>query len=100
MQVSIEKDNARIEYDLRLNIYDCAGDNENMNLLKVYFKNVSVVVLVYSINSNDSHQRIQSWIEAVNKTKQPGSVVHFALVGTKKDLDRVVPQNAGNLLKK
>ena len=59
------KDGAE-EYTMTMNIFDCAGDNSNMNLLKIYWSGVNVVVLVYSIDSHISYDSLHNWIEAVN----------------------------------
>jgi len=40
------------EVNLTMNIYDCAGDNSNLNLLKNFWTGVNIIVLVYSIDSN------------------------------------------------
>ena len=74
------------QYNLTMRIYDCAGDNSTMNLLKIYWTNVSAVVLVYSIDSNQSFERLHNWIEAMNQTKKHNVVVHIALVASKSDL--------------
>ena len=90
INVKIEKE----QFNMNMNIFDCAGDNSNFNLLRIYWTGVSVIVLVYSIDSKQSFQRLHNWIEAVNKTKNPNEVIHFALVASKSDLDnRLVPSS-------
>ena len=86
-------------YNMTMNIYDCAGDNSNFNLLRIYWTDVNVIVLVYSVDSNQSFQRLQNWVEAINKTKQPNEVVHIALVASKSDLAKTVPNVQGQRFK-
>ena len=89
------------DYQVSMMIYDCAGDASNQNLLKIYWQDVNVIILVYSIDSNRSFESLHNWIEAVNKTKRPNEVVHFALVASKADLgeQRMVPNGSGQRLK-
>ena len=84
-----------------MRLYDCAGDNSTLNLLNIYWTGVSAIILVYSIDSNQSFDRLQNWIDAMNKTKGPDEVVNIAIVASKSDLQaaRTVPSAQGFQLK-
>ena len=71
---------------MTMRLYDCAGDNSTLNLLNIYWTGVNAIVLVYSIDSNQSFDRLHNWLDAMNKTKKPAEVVHIALVASKSDL--------------
>ena len=49
-----------------MDIFDCAGDHNNQNLLKIYWNNVKCVILVYSIDSKVSYDKLYDWIDAAN----------------------------------
>lgn len=87
--------------NITLRLYDCAGDNSTQNLLNIYWQGVNAIVLVYSIDSNQSFDRLQNWIDAMNRTKKANEVVHIALVASKSDLQasRLVPTAQGFQLK-
>ena len=99
MQVSM--DGGATQMNITLRLYDCAGDNSTQNLLSIYWQGVNAIILVYSIDSNQSFDRLQNWIDAMNLTKQPNEVVHIALVASKSDLQasRLVPTAQGFWLK-
>ena len=82
----IKINDANGQINLTMRIYDCAGDNSTQNLLNIYWKGVNAIVLVYSIDSTQSFDKLWNWIDAMNKTKRPDEVVHIALVASKSDL--------------
>ena len=100
-ELQVNMDSGGTQMNITLRLYDCAGDNSTQNLLNIYWQGVNAIVLVYSIDSNQSFDRLQNWIDAMNRTKKANEVVHIALVASKSDLQasRLVPTAQGFQLK-
>ena len=62
----IVRDSGGKDFEIKLNIYDCAGDNSNLSLLKNYWTEVHTVVLVYSLESKPSCDKLLDWVDAIN----------------------------------
>ena len=67
-----------------LNIWDTAGQEKYRNVVDLYFRDISVVVIVFDVSNHSSYQMISYWIEIV-KNKAPENV-KIIICGNKIDL--------------
>ena len=87
--------NIRINEKLiKLQIWDCGGQEIYRSLISNFFRNSSISIIVYSIDSKESFQHIGNWLQEI-KNKNPNSKI--VLVGNKSDLEnsREVPKDEG-----
>ena len=76
---------ARIDnQDVRLLLYDTAGQEKFRSLIPMYMRDADIIIVVYDITSKDSFTHINNWLEKVNELKGRDAI--FALVGNKLDL--------------
>lgn len=80
------------KHRVKLNIWDAEGDQKLHQLAHLFVRDVQVGVLVYGINSRQSFENLDLWIEHLEEANE--DFVIF-LVGNKADLSeqRAVPQN-------
>jgi len=76
--------------DIKLQIFDTAGQERFFSITKAYFRGAHGVLLVYDITSKDSFEHIQRWSSQLDA---PGSSANKILVGNKADLEslRAIP---------
>ena len=72
---------------IRLNIWDTAGQEKYENMPKQYFKNSNGIIIVYDVNSKNSFNRINMWIDTI-KVECDIKKVSLVLVGNKIDKDK------------
>ena len=70
---------------LKLNIWDTAGQEGYRSLIKSYFKDASLVLIVYSINKMNTFKSIEEWIRQVKTECNPD--IKIFLIGNKADLE-------------
>lgn len=68
---------------IRLDIWDTAGQERFNALIKMYYRNVDLVIVVFDITNKDSFIRAQNLIKEVKACENP----EFILLGNKFDLD-------------
>ena len=80
--------------EIQLNIWDAAGDASVHNLAHLFLRDVQVGILVYSINSKKSFEKLEEWLDHLEENNE--KFILF-LVGNKSDLtrDRAVPYTFG-----
>ena len=78
---------------VRLNIWDTAGQERFRSVSKAYFRNAVGAVLVFSLDSIETFNDLDSWINDLNKLSTPNAAI--ILIGNKCDLknDRQVSES-------
>ena len=82
---------------LRMQIWDTAGQEKFDAIASTYYKSTDVVLLVYSIDSMNSFERINEWAKQVDDNIAKDEQQIRILIGNKTDLEdeRKVPQEEG-----
>ena len=76
-----------------LKLVDTAGQEKYRALTKSYFKNVDVVLFVFSMDDKDTFDTIKDWMELFkNNNIKEGEIPKY-LVGNKNDLETKVEQS-------
>jgi small GTP-binding protein len=70
---------------VRLNIWDTAGQERYRSLAPMYYREMDVGCIVYSVDSLSSFEAVKGWYEGFRE--QVGSQPKFYLLGNKKDLE-------------
>ena len=78
----IEKNGKRV----LLQIWDTAGQERFRNVTKNYFQASQGFVLAYDINSKESFEKVQYWVEEIKSNAE--EKIKCILIGTKCDLDK------------
>ena len=79
---TVENDDGSVT-NLKLNIWDAAGDAHVQNLAHLFVQNVQCGILVYAIDSRFSFDQLTEWHKHL---KEANEDVLLALVGNKSDL--------------
>ena len=86
--------------NVKLQIYDTAGQERYMALNKSLFQKVQGIILMYDLTNRDSYENITKWLNLVNQTVINKTVI---LVGNKLDLSeekRIVSETEAEQLAK
>ena len=89
------------DQDVRLILYDTAGQEKFRSLIPMYIREAQIILLIYDIADKDSFDSIPKWIQEVLDVKNSEAV--FALIGNKNDLEKerkVILKKDKNLLMK
>ena len=73
------------DQDVRLIIYDTAGQEKFRSLIPMYIREAQIILLVYDISDKDSFDAMPNWIQEVKEVLNKEVV--FALIGNKMDLE-------------
>ena len=73
------------EEDVKLGVWDTAGEENFRGVAAVFLKDTNAVVFVYDITNKESFNNIPTWMNLA-QTKDPKEAVYF-LVGNKADMD-------------
>ena len=73
------------DQDVRLILYDTAGQEKFRSLIPMYTREANIIILVYDITRKDSFLHIPSWINELTNVKIEDII--FVLVGNKIDLN-------------
>ena len=73
------------DQDVRLIIYDTAGQEKFRSLIPMYIREAQIILLVYDISDKDSFDAMPNWIKEVKEVLNKEVV--FALIGNKMDLE-------------
>ena len=73
------------DQDVRLIIYDTAGQEKFRSLIPMYIREAQITLLVYDISDKDSFDAMPNWIQEVKEVLNKEVV--FALIGNKMDLE-------------
>ena len=69
----------------RLQIWDTAGQESFLSMVRVYYKNSSCVFIVYDITEKETFDHVEFWLNEIKK-EAPESI-HYVLIGNKNDLE-------------
>ena len=73
------------DQDVRLIIYDTAGQEKFRSLIPMYIREAQIILLVYDITDKESFDAMPNWIQEVKEVINKEVV--FALIGNKIDLE-------------
>ena len=69
---------------IKLEIWDTCGQEAYRSLIKTFFNNTSLAVIVYAINNRDSFDSIEEWIRTLRNLCSPD--IRIFLIGNKNDI--------------
>ena len=69
---------------IRLQIWDTCGQELYRSLISNYYRNSSLAIIVYAVNSTDSFENIEMWLRQIRKNSSPDTKVF--LIANKIDL--------------
>ena len=70
---------------IKLEIWDTCGQEMYRSLIANFYRNASLAMMVYSINSKESFSHINTWIKEVKLQSHPD--IKIILIGNKSDLE-------------
>ena len=73
------------DQDVRLIIYDTAGQEKFRSLIPMYIREAQIILFIYDISDEESFNSIPKWIQEVKEVLKEEVV--FALIGNKLDLE-------------
>ena len=77
--------------NIKIQIWDSAGQEKYKGLIPSYVRNSSIVFIVYDISNRSSFDNVQNWINFVKNIEKTTMI----LLGNKIDLDREVETKEG-----
>ena len=82
--------------NVRLLLYDTAGQEKFKSLIPMYIRDASIIIVVYDVTVKDSFTHTSHWVNETKDLKREDAI--FVLVGNKIDLDdkRQVSTKDGN----
>mgnify|MGYP000432165125 CR=1 FL=1 len=88
-QLIVDKQN------IRLVLYDTAGQEKFKSLLKLYIRDSNIVIVVYDITNRESFTNLDYWLEEIKELNKDKLII--AIVGNKldKEGERVVKTQEG-----
>ena len=94
--LDFQSKNVKIDnQDVRLILYDTAGQEKFRSLIPMYIREAQIILLIYDITDRDSFDSMPKWLKEIFDVKNSEAV--FVLIGNKIDLenDRKVPTEEG-----
>ena len=73
------------DQDVRLILYDTAGQEKFRSLIPMYIREAQIILLIYDISERESFDSMPKWLKEVIDVKNTDAV--FALIGNKIDLE-------------
>ena len=73
------------DQDVRLIIYDTAGQEKFRSLIPMYIREAQIILFIYDISDEESFNSIPKWIQQVKEVLKEEVV--FVLIGNKIDLE-------------
>ena len=70
---------------IKLQIWDTCGQEIYRSLISSFYRNASLAMMVYAINSKESFSHIETWLKEVKLQSNPD--IKIFLVGNKADLE-------------
>lgn len=70
---------------VKLEIWDTAGQERYRSLVPMYYKNASIILIIFDITNKESFNDAQYWIKQIHENTFNNPLI--ALVGNKKDLE-------------
>ena len=71
--------------EIRLQIWDTCGQEAYKSLITNFYRNASLAIITYSIDSEESFKNIENWIKDLKANSNPD--VKMMLIGCKNDLE-------------
>ena len=86
-EINIKENEKEVKKNIRISLYDTAGQERFLSSTKSYFKRANGVILLYSIIDKRSFDNLSKWLNEVNKVldNKKGKYLIF-LIGTKYDI--------------
>ena len=78
---------------IKLNLIDTSGQEKYRSLSASYFRNVDVVLFVFSLDTKSSFDGMQEWINTFKENNAGTYVKKMYLIGNKNDLPQNIEQN-------
>ena len=72
-------------HEIRLNIWDTAGEERFRNITSQYYKGAEGIILVFDLTKKESFDKINDWIKQIKLNTQSDEIA-IVLLGNKKDL--------------
>ena len=82
--------------NVKIQIWDSAGQEKYKGLIPSYVRNSSIVFIVYDVSNRSSFDNVPNWISFVKNIEKTTMI----LVGNKTDMQREVQTNEGEQLSK
>lgn len=79
-KIKIKKINNK---NIKLNIWDTAGQEKFRSLISSYYRNVDIILFVFDLTNKQSFRNIEYWYEEIKSTLKSHNRLY--LVGTKND---------------
>ena len=82
---------------IKFEIWDTCGQETYRSLIKSYYRNTSLIILVYSIDDKKSFNKLNSWLNDIRSFSEKN--VKIFLVGNKIDINdekRIITKDMGN----
>ena len=73
------------DHIIKLQIWDTCGQENYRSIIKSFYRNSSLAIIVYSIDSKESFKALQAWLNEIKTESNPD--IDILLVGNKADLD-------------
>ena len=74
------------DQDIRLILYDTAGQEKFRSLIPMYIREAQIILLIYDVTDKESFDSMPKWISQIDDVKN--SEVVFVLIGNKIDLEK------------
>ena len=85
MDITTSNNNVKKNNKVKLFIWDTVGQERYFSITKSYFRGVSGIFLVFSLNNLASFRNLEKWLEEIKNSNENKNVVIF-LIGNKSDL--------------
>lgn len=76
------------ELKLKLQIWDTCGQEMYRSLIQGFYRNTSLALIVYDVNSQKSYDGLEIWLKDIRQHTEPDLPIFVA--GNKSDLEKVV----------
>ena len=73
------------DQDVRLILYDTAGQEKFRSLIPMYIREAQIILLIYDISDKESFESMPKWIQEILDVKNSEAI--FVLIGNKIDLE-------------
>ena len=80
-------------YNIKLNIWDTAGQENFKSIIKSYYKKCAICLLVYDISSLQSFEDLNYWYNVITE-ENPNVII--LVVGNKIDKERIIKEDEIN----
>lgn len=74
---------------VNLNIWDTCGEEKFKSITKQYYRDASVILLVYDLTNENSSKSIENWLNEIKNSITIDSEIF--LVGNKNDVEKLFP---------